>query len=146
MSEGRQMPLLPGQEAAPERPVRLASLDVVRILGSKSEALRKCCELSGLDQDHIARSLGLDPSHFSRMLKPTADSRRYFPQDLEAQLLKLTGCALPVQWTALQIGCGLAPLESELEHENRQLREELDIARAEHAAVVRFLRQTRGAE
>ncbi len=67
--------------------------------------LDQCWKASGLPAKVVADRLGIDYSHFMRMMNPY-DSRA-FPPDLIGELMRVCGNVLPLEWLAGQMGYAL---------------------------------------
>lgn len=100
-------------------------------------ALRLSAEISGLQRKEIAFNLGMQEAHLSRILSDMDGSEeRHFPENKILQYMKICGNHVYLRWLAIQVGCGLYKLKSQLEMENEskdqeiaKLRNELEIIR-----------------
>lgn len=102
------------------RPI-LAPLELIQAIKSRREAYRKCIDMSDLTEADVAGYLNIDLAQFSRILQGKG---RHLDDDLEQRLEVICGNKIPTQWTACQDGYELKSIESDLERENRQLRED----------------------
>lgn len=115
------------------------SLDVIRKQPSRTAAFRLAQEISGKQDKAIAADLEIDPGQWSRIKSGQA----HFPLDKEIQFYDLVGNEVPLIWLADRRGYDLVRRESDLERENRSLREQLAREQAEREAIVRFLKEAK---
>lgn len=114
------------------RQQHMADAEVIAKLPTCRAAMRYAVNMSGIDQEGIAGSLGIDAASFSRMLKDPKYSHarpRNLPLDRLADFCRITGSLAPIQWLNAQLG--LEPvairetrmhrLERELELERRRV-------------------------
>lgn len=80
-------------------------------------AIQLCLQAAGIADKEACLSLGIDPGHWSRILRGDA----HFPLHLLGPLMDMAGNEAPLEWLAHSRGYRLDPLETELE---RQVREE----------------------
>lgn len=88
-------------------------------------AINRCMDLSGLANEVLADSLGIDPGHFSRIRR----GRGHFPTKLRLKLMYLCGNKLPSQYEAWRMGDRLEPISKD-EKIRRLERELADAKRA----------------
>ena len=134
--------LLPGRTAStPE----LVPLESIRRIRSLRKAYSECIE-QGIARGLVASAgeaaayLQIDEAQLNRVLNGAG---RHLDDDKLNQLERVCGNKIPSQWLALQDGFELRPLESELERENRELKERLERMTQEQDGIIRFLRKTR---
>ena len=98
-------------------------------------AIALCAQAAGLQDKELYLPLGIDASHWSRIIKGDA----HFPLERLGPLMDLCGNEAPLEWLAHSRGYELRPLETEvarmlrekterteeLENENRLLRDML---------------------
>ncbi|MEM1191530.1 MAG: hypothetical protein AAGI72_23565 [Pseudomonadota bacterium] len=99
-------------------PVPAVSMQVIRQQPSYSAAIILCVQASGLNHDQICAELEIDPGHFSRMMKGTAN----FPDNKLVALMEVCGNEIPLIWLADHQGYRLERLQSALEEELAQER------------------------
>lgn len=86
------------------------------------EAVILCIQLSRLPQSVVARKLGIDKGHWTRMMQCQA----HFPTNKIKALMELCGNYAPMQWLAMSTGFELfedarAKRREELQRELAQL-------------------------
>jgi hypothetical protein len=96
-------------------------------------AIALCAQAAGLQDKELYLPLGIDASHWSRIIKGDA----HFPLERLGPLMDLCGNEAPLEWLANSRGYELRPLETEVE---RLLREETERA-DELANENRLLRE-----
>lgn len=96
-------------------------------------AIALCAQAAGLQDKELYLPLGIDASHWSRIIKGDA----HFPLERLGPLMDLCGNEAPLEWLAHSRGYELRPLETEVE---RLLREETERA-DELASENRILRE-----
>lgn len=111
----RQLPLV-----AKGDPVEI-DLALVHRQKSLLAAIQLCIQAAGLQEKEVYLPLGIDASHWTRIMKGDA----HFPLDRLGPLMDLCGNEAPLMWLAHHRGFGLHRLETALERENRELREQL---------------------
>lgn len=123
----RQIPLVEKGDAV--------DVDKTLIHRQKSllSAIALCAQAAGLQDKELYLPLGIEPSHWSRMMKGDA----HFPLERLGPLMDLCGNEAPLEWLAHSRGYELRPLETEVE---RLLREETERA-DELANENRLLRE-----
>ncbi|WP_229011577.1 hypothetical protein [Paraburkholderia gardini] len=108
-------------------------------------AIKLCISLGGFEADkEIYSALDIDAGHWSRMHRGEA----HFPVDKLCALMDLAGNEAPMLWLVQSRGYDLYSLrrqETELERENRLLKEELERERSERAVERRLFRDIRSA-
>lgn len=114
----RQLPLVEKGD-----PVEVP-FDLVMKQRSFSAAIALCVQVTGREDKEIYLSLGIDPGHWSRILKGDA----HFPVDKLGALMDLCGNEAPLVWLAHSRGYELRPLETELERRLRQTTERAEKA------------------
>jgi len=117
----RALTLLPQHQGPP----KLVPIEVIRRIRSRREAYRKCVEESRFTEGEVAAYLEIDATQFSRMLKGNGETKRHLDDDKEHLLEIVCGNMIPTQWSAFQAGFELRRMETALEKENRELREQL---------------------
>lgn len=127
----------------PPVPVDLTLLPKIRHLG---HALQKCAEAAAISDQALCIEVGIDNALWTRIKSSQAGIRAAGegdPTDLLNRIMDVCGNELPLMWLNWRRGREpLPPLrESELERENRELREQLDVAHRDRDAVASFLRQ-----
>lgn len=86
-----QMPMpMPGAV----RSLSLAPMELIEVCRHRLDAIRLCVQLSSLSHEHVAKKLGMDKSHFSRIMQGKA----YFPDTKTIQLMELCGNIAPTQF------------------------------------------------
>lgn len=101
-------------------------------------AINLCIDESGLDDNEIRLTLGIDAGHWSNIRKGKAGC--HFPTNKIDDLQTLCGNEIPLIWQALKRGKGLHLLETEAE---RMLREERELRLAAENKVRETEKQVR---
>jgi hypothetical protein len=114
--------------AEARRPV-MAPEALVRACSNRLDAIILCIQLSRLPQRVVARRLGLDAGHLTRILQGLA----YFPDQKSVELMSVCGNYAPMQYEAMATGFELfqdlkAKRKAELQAALAQLEEEEKIA------------------
>jgi hypothetical protein len=121
------------------RPLRnIPEADLAK-LSSEARAVQYACENSGLQDKSIAIEIGTDPAVLS---KAKAGQARLNDEALDA-LMDATGIEAPLYAMLLRRGYdprSLRRIESDVERENRELRERLDQMETERAIEKRTIR------
>jgi hypothetical protein len=120
----REIPMV----AEARRPV-MAPEALVRACSNRLDAIILCIQLSRLPQRVVARRLGLDAGHLTRILQGLA----YFPDQKSVELMSVCGNYAPMQYEAMATGFELfqdlkAKRKAELQAALAQLEEEEKIA------------------
>lgn len=103
------------------------------------EALRFAKIISGHDEKHFALSLGIDPAQWSRIWA----NQGHFPTEKVDQFIQLCGNLIPPRYLALKFGYTLVPLQSALEIENQNLKEQIKKQAEELEAIKKFFKETK---
>ena len=111
----REMPML----AQMERPGYVRE-DIISKCDTLLDAIHICIQLARLPHKAIAKRLGIDPGHWTRMMQGQA----HFPTNKMASLMQLCGNYAPLQWLAKATGQEIAVDQRELRRQ--QLRRELE--------------------
>lgn len=128
----------------PLRMTRIAQpvdVSTIAALPSLGAACAKCAEWSGLSDKAVCLETDIDPGQWSRIKTGQAHPSGEF-------LLKLMDCCgneAPLIWLVHHRGYDPASLrrrETDLERENRELRETLSKERGEHEIIKKFLKET----
>ena len=82
-------------------------------------AIALCAQAAGLQDKELYLPLGIDASHWSRIIKGDA----HFPLERLGPLMDLCGNEAPLEWLAFSRGYELRALETELERQVREERE-----------------------
>lgn len=102
------------------------SLGVIAAQPTLKAALGLCKAMSGLTDEQIGSTLGIDPAQFSRIFGNGA----HFPPDKLLPFMELCGNVIPLIWLAHHSGYGLYRLKSKVEQdleEERKKNEQLDL-------------------
>jgi hypothetical protein len=98
------------------------SLDDVARIPTKTAAIKRCMELSGLEDKTLYGNLNdIDPGHWTRIKQGKAN----FPQNSESRLMRLCGNHVPLLWAAWTEGFELRPIQTGVEAENERLKDKL---------------------
>jgi len=116
-------------------PVALIEPDVVARQKSFTRALIVCADMAGFEDKRAAQAAGVDSATWSRIKTGNAN----FPQETLRSFQVKCGNWLPLQWIAMDCGYGLVPLETELERQLRNEREEKAHLQAENALLKGLL-------
>lgn len=103
------------------RDIELVPMESLRMIPTKREAIRQCIWRSGLDQGVVAKRLGIDPGHMSRIMSNSA----HFPDDKYLDLYAVCGNYIPMQWEVMKIGLVLQRPDKKAE-KIAELRRELN--------------------
>jgi hypothetical protein len=102
----------------------------VRKCKSRSQALRKCVEISDLEPKEIYGRLGIDQGQWSRIWAGTA----FLNPDLKFALMELCGNHVPLRYDAFVCDFELTPIRTgleqrvvDLETENAELKRALEL-------------------
>jgi len=118
------------------------SEETVRMLSSMAAAIDLCIRASGRDPKTVYMDLEFDKGHWSRILHGQA----HYPSGRLVELMELCGNEIPLEWLAWQRGRGTHRLESELERENRELREQVARMERDRTVELRLLKDLRGVQ
>jgi hypothetical protein len=124
------------------RPLRAIPEADLAKLTSEAKAVQYACENSGLQDKAIAVEIGTDAAVLS---KAKAGQARLNDDALDA-LMDATGIEAPLFAMLLRRGYdprSLRRIESDVERENRELRERLEALETERAVELRLFRQLR---
>lgn len=104
-------------------PMADVDMTIVRAQPSFTAALMLCQQVSGIEDKELVGQKGIvkDVAQWSRIRV----GQHFFPQDRLITFMDLCGNEAPLVWLADRRGYRLEKLESELERELRQVREEL---------------------
>lgn len=107
------------------RAPRMAPIELVRACKHRLDAIILCIQLSKMAQEEVARKLGIDKGHFTRMLQ----GRAYFPDTKSIALMRVCENYAPMQYEAMATGFELfqdakAKREAELEAELISIRQQ----------------------
>lgn len=111
----------------PSRPVPVDVADV-RVQPTGAAAIALCAARSGMQDKAVALDLGIDAAVWSRV-KSGANS---LSLEQLITLMQVCGNTAPLLWLLVRMGydpSSLKKLESDVERENRELREELTAMR-----------------
>ncbi|HEV2540228.1 MAG TPA: hypothetical protein VGU03_11025 [Frateuria sp.] len=126
------------------RPLRTIPEPDLAKLSSEARAVQYACENSGLQDKSIAIEIGVDPAVLS---KAKAGQARLNDEALDA-LMDATGIEAPLFALLLRRGYdprSLRRFETDVERENRQLRERLSSLETEREIERRTIRELMGA-
>lgn len=104
--------------AVTRRPVMVADA-LIRACQSRLDAIILCIQLSRLPQRIVAKRLGLDAGHLTRILQGLA----YFPDQKSIDLMQVCGNYAPMQYEAMATGFQL--FENPLAREEAALEQRL---------------------
>jgi hypothetical protein len=124
------------------RPLRAIPEADLAKLTSEAKAVQYACENSGLQDKAIAVEIGTDAAVLS---KAKAGQARLNDDALDA-LMDATGIEAPLFAMLLRRGYdprSLRRIESDVERENRELRERIEAMETERAVELRLFRQLR---
>jgi plasmid maintenance system antidote protein VapI len=126
------------------RPLRPVTNADVAAIPTWAKALEAAAKLSGLIDKSLAIECGVDPALFSRMVSGQAG----WTGDKLERFMESCGTELPLMWLNHRRGYDVEAMrqrETELQAENRRLREQLEEAKKEHAVILRFVREAKAA-
>ncbi len=101
-------------------------------------AIRLCMDVSGLQDDHIASVLDMQPAQFSKCRNGLA----HFPPNKLMPLMDLCRNDIPLRWLAVHRGKEVKPLVSTLERENTELKLQLQQRDHDLETIKRFIKET----
>ncbi len=132
--KSKNEPVIDGQETIPmKRPMQPIDIDTLSMQKTLMKALSYCITVSGIEDDkQIRMELGIDAGHWTRIMKGEA----HFPLNKLNHLMDYCGNEAPLYWLAENRGYELTPKESELERENRILREKLAASEHEKQVII----------
>jgi transcriptional regulator with XRE-family HTH domain len=119
------IPQLPGLAVGPTRKPTTVRPELIAACKNRLDAIILCIQLSRLSQGEVAKRLGLDKGHLTRILQGLA----YFPDQKSVELMEVCGNYAPLQYEAAACGFQLfkdaraqrkAELEAELIAINQQ--------------------------
>jgi hypothetical protein len=124
---------LPAVDDPPRLPLRLARADqdldprIVMAQPSLLGAIKLCISVAGFDSEkQVYGALEIDAGHWSRIARGEA----HFPVDKLPALMDLCGNEAPLVWLTHARGYDVASLrkrETDIERENRELRERIAV-------------------
>lgn len=117
----REMPFL-----SSTNPPKDAPIDLVISCRHRLDAIRLCVQLSHFSHETVAKELGIDKGHFSRIMQGKA----HFPDAKSIDLMHLCGNYAPLQYEAYI--CGFQLYKDTKEQRKAELLAEL--AQLENAA------------
>lgn len=86
------------------------------------QSIRACIFHAGLTDKFVYMELGIDSSHWSKMLQGLS----HFPPEKLIPLMNLCQDHTPLHWLALQSGFEIRPLPKALEEQIKKLSQEVD--------------------
>lgn len=107
----------------------LAEPALVSRCQDEHEAVLLCIHLSKLPHEYLAKALGIDKGHWSRIVQ----GRAHFPTKKRIQLMRLCGNYAPIQYEAATIGFKL--FADETAQEEAELLDRLATVRARRVAL-----------
>lgn len=113
-SAQREMPLLGAMKAPVE-----VDWSLIAQCNDEQDALLLCVHLSRLANEEIARRLGIDKSHWTRIMQ----GRGNLPARKRTPLMSICGNIAPIQFEAMRFGRQLK--QQDTEKEERELKERL---------------------
>lgn len=96
----------------------------------EQDALLLCVHLSRLANEEIARRLGIDKSHWTRIMQ----GRGNLPARKRTPLMSICGNIAPIQFEAMRFGRQLK--QQDVEKEERELRERLSRLEAQKRVMA----------
>lgn len=126
------------------RPKIAIDPSVIPSIKSLQHAIAKCAELVGSIDKTVAIDTGIDAPTWARIKQGEAGIKG----DFLDRLMDACGNELPLLWLLHSRGYDPASLrryETDVERENRELREQLAAERKERAVIVEFVKQARAA-
>ncbi len=94
-SPQREMPMLAQMEA----PGRVRE-DIIAQCDTLLDAIHICIQLSKYTHTTVAKKLGIDPGHWTRMMQ----GRAHFPTNKIKALMQVCRNMAPLQWLNMQMG------------------------------------------
>ena len=119
----REMPIV----SEVPRPA-MVSMELIKACRNRLDAIILCIQLSRLSQGEVAKRLGLDKGHLTRILQGLA----YFPDQKSTELMQVCRNYAPMQYEAMAMGFQL--YEDPQQKREAELEAELAALRARKAA------------
>lgn len=124
----------------PRVSINLADIQGVTSFGA---ALAKCAEISGSPAKTVAYEMDIDAATWSKLKSDAAGATG----DFLDRLMDAYGNDFPLFWLCRRRGydpASLRRLESDLERDNRELREQISKMKQEREVIAEFVRSTSG--
>lgn len=106
----------------------MVSMELIKACRNRLDAIILCIQLSRLSQGEVAKRLGLDKGHLTRILQGLA----YFPDQKSTELMQVCRNYAPMQYEAMAMGFQL--YEDPQQKREAELEAELAALRARKAA------------
>ena len=119
-------------------PLADIDVDLVKRQPSMRAAIQLSVQLSGKDPKAVYIDLGIDKSHWSKIMN---GQQAYFPDSKYEALAEVTGNDVPLIWYADRRNYTLKRKLSAVEAENQRLREEVEDSRKREALLMEALRR-----
>ncbi len=110
----REMPMLGAMKAPVE-----VDWSLIAQCNDEQDALLLCVHLSRLANEEIARQLGIDKSHWTRIMQ----GRGNLPARKRTPLMSICGNIAPIQFEAMRFGRQLK--QHDIDGEEREIRQKL---------------------
>lgn len=126
------------------RPLRRVTNAELAECSTWSKALEAACRASRLQDKSLAIEADIDPA----MLSKIQSGQNGIKAEQLFRLMDACGSEFPLLWLLYQRGYDVDALrqrETELQAENRRLREQLEQERRERAVIVQFVREAKAA-
>lgn len=121
----REMPMIGAMKAPVE-----VDWSLIAQCNDEQDALLLCVHLSRLANEEIARRLGIDKSHWTRIMQ----GRGNLPARKRTPLMSICGNIAPIQFEAMRFGRQLK--QQDVEKEERELRERLSRLEAQKRVMA----------
>jgi len=113
-------------------------LAVIANYKSRLDAIDRAIQWSDLEDHEVYEYLEIDKAQWSRIMSGNMN----FPTQKYHLFNECVGNTILLRYDAYQEGMDVVPLESELQKENRMLKEELKTKVQEMEVIKKFLRET----
>ncbi len=127
-----------------KRPIKPTTLGDLQGIDTEAKALRAMARASGLQDKALAVEIGVDNATFSRVMSGQA---RFSEEQLQ-RFMDACGSELWVSWWLAQRGYDpTSPrrIETDVERENRELRDQIEQMQRDRETELRLLRDLRTA-
>lgn len=126
-----------------KRPLKPTTIDDLNGVDTEAKALRAMARASGLQDKALAVEIGVDNATFSRVMSGQAR----FSEEQMTRFMDACGSELWIGWWLSSRGYDpTSPrrIESDVERENRELREQLEQIQREHEIEMRGVLRAQG--
>ena len=101
-------------------------------------AICLCMDISGLQDDHIASVLEMQPAQFSKCRSGLA----HFPPNKLTTLMDVCQNIVPLRWLSIHRGFELKVMTSSLQKENDELKKQVEELDHDLETIKKFIKET----